>query len=350
MAPGKSTVLKAIVGGIQVQRGEILFRGESVAGLPSHQIVRRGLAYVPQRDNIFPRLTVQENLELGGNPLSGADRRDVFERIFELFPHLGTRRRRRAGSLSGGERQMVAIARALMANPCLLLLDEPSAGLAPSLVETLFEHIQDIQREGITVLLVEQNARRALAISDRGYALDLGQTRFEGAGPALLQDQKSRQSLPRWSCGRWVDCGLAQEGELTPRMDWPNGYSAAVSLTFDVDAESAWLSLDPDNAHRPGVLSQGWYGPRVGLPLILDLLRRHGLKATFFVPGVIAEAYESRIREILGEGHELGLHGYTHTAPRSKRRSKNEQNWAALARHSRRSVHTAPGIELPTVT
>jgi neutral amino acid transport system ATP-binding protein len=117
-------------------------------------------------------------------------RDEAFARIFELFPHLEPRRRRRAGSLSGGERQMVAIARALMAEPQLLLLDEPSAGLAPSLVDSLFGQIQEIQRSGITVLLVEQNARRALAMSDRGYVLDLGEAKFEGPGPSLLQDQK----------------------------------------------------------------------------------------------------------------------------------------------------------------
>ena len=146
------------------------------------------MSYVPQLDNVFPSLTVEENLEMGSLDRSRTD--EQIERMYELFPRLGERRRQAAGTMSGGERQMVAMARALMPDPQVLLLDEPSAGLAPAFVDAIFEKIAEINRAGVTIVMVEQNARRALAMSDRGYVLDLGRNRFEGPGEELLDDPK----------------------------------------------------------------------------------------------------------------------------------------------------------------
>jgi neutral amino acid transport system ATP-binding protein len=181
---GKSTLIKAIFGLLAPRRGRILFRGEDIAGARPHTITRRGLSYVPQLDNVFPSLTTEENLEMGS-----LDRSFTAERIaamYELFPRLGERQGQAAGTMSGGERQMLAMARALMSDPQALLLDEPSAGLAPAFVEAIFAKIQDINRTGVTIVMVEQNARRALAISHRGYVLDTGRNRFEGPGLELL--------------------------------------------------------------------------------------------------------------------------------------------------------------------
>ena len=143
---------------------------------------------MPQLDNVFPTLTVEENLEMGS--LDTSTTGEQMERMYELFPRLGERRTQAAGTMSGGERQMVAMARALMPDPRVLLLDEPSAGLAPAFVDAIFEKVEDINRAGVTIVMVEQNARRALAMSDRGYVLDLGQDRFEGPGKELLEDPK----------------------------------------------------------------------------------------------------------------------------------------------------------------
>jgi len=153
-----------------------------------HLITRRGMSYVPQLDNVFLSLTVEENLEMGA-----LEQRTAGERIkamYELFPRLGERRTQAAGTMSGGERQMVAMARALMPEPQVLLLDEPSAGLAPAFVEAIFEKIEEINSHGVTIVMVEQNARRALAMSDRGYVLDVGRNRFQGEGKELLDDPK----------------------------------------------------------------------------------------------------------------------------------------------------------------
>jgi neutral amino acid transport system ATP-binding protein len=185
---GKSTLIKTIFGLLQPRRGRVLFRGQDIAGAKPHTITRRGLSYVPQLDNVFPSLTTEENLEMGS-----LDRSITAERIaamYELFPRLGERQGQAAGTMSGGERQMLAMARALMPDPQALLLDEPSAGLAPAFVEAIFAKIEDINRTGVTIVMVEQNARRALEMSDRGYVLDLGQDRFEGRGPDLLTDPK----------------------------------------------------------------------------------------------------------------------------------------------------------------
>jgi len=185
---GKSTLIKTIFGLLRPREGQIFFRGEEISGPKPHHCTRRGLSYVPQLDNVFPTLTVEENLEMGS--LDRSKTGEQVERMYELFPRLGERKRQRATTMSGGERQMVAMARALMPDPQILLLDEPSAGLAPAFVEAIFQKVEDANRAGVTVVMVEQNARRALAMSDRGYVLDLGQDRFEGPGKQLLDDPK----------------------------------------------------------------------------------------------------------------------------------------------------------------
>ena len=185
---GKSTLIKSIFGLLPPRRGRVMLRGEDLTGLRPHSITRRGMSYVPQLDNIFQSLTVEENLEMGAHEPSEADAE--MDRVFELFPRLGERRAQTAGTMSGGERQMVAMGRALMPRPEVLLLDEPSAGLAPAFVEAIFVKVEEINDQGVTIVMVEQNARRALNMSDRGYVLDLGQNRFEGPGKELLEDPK----------------------------------------------------------------------------------------------------------------------------------------------------------------
>jgi neutral amino acid transport system ATP-binding protein len=185
---GKSTLIKAIFGLLRPRGGRVSLHGEDVTGIEPHSIARRGMSYVPQLDNVFPSLTVEENLEMGSLERSRTRRR--IGEMYELFPRLGERRTQAAGTMSGGERQMLAMARALVPDPRVLLLDEPSAGLAPNFVEATFEKIAEINEAGVTVVMVEQNARRALAMSDRGYVLDLGRNRFQGAGPELLEDPK----------------------------------------------------------------------------------------------------------------------------------------------------------------
>ena len=182
---GKSTLIKAVAGLVPTQSGAIRVRGGDIIGLATHKLVGAGVAYVPQVDNIFTRLSVQENLELGGM----AAPRDLQQRIAEmyaLFPDLARQRRLAAGKLSGGQRQMVAVARALMARPHFIMLDEPSAGLSPKLTEMVFQKLLDVRALGVTVLVVEQNAKAALAISDRGYVLAEGQQRFAGTARELL--------------------------------------------------------------------------------------------------------------------------------------------------------------------
>lgn len=187
---GKSTFIKAIFGLLQPRAGRVLLHGEDIAGRKTHDISRSGLSYVPQLDNVFESLTIEENLELGALARPDVDVTQRVEAMYAMFPRLGERRRQAAGTMSGGERQMVAMARALMPEPHVMLLDEPSAGLAPAFVDTVFEKVMEINQAGLTVLMVEQNARRALAMSDRGYVLDLGRNRFEGPGRELLEDPK----------------------------------------------------------------------------------------------------------------------------------------------------------------
>ncbi len=184
---GKSTLMKAIVGLVRVRAGSVHFRGVDISDEDPEQTVRNGLCYVPQTDNVFPSMTIRENLEIGAFV-----RRDDYQfridEMFELFPDLQRSARLKAGTLSGGQRQMLAIARALMLDPVLLLLDEPSAGLAPALVEGVFKRIRDINSTGVSILLVEQNARESLRISDRGYVLSGGVNQLQDTGPALLDN------------------------------------------------------------------------------------------------------------------------------------------------------------------
>ena len=185
---GKSTLIKSVFGLLPPRQGRVSLRGEDLSGLQPHSITRRGMSYVPQLDNIFPSLAVDENLEMGA--LKRGSARERIEAIYEIFPRLGERSRQTAGTMSGGERQMLAMGRALMPEPQILLLDEPSAGLAPAFVDAIFEKVEEINRHGVTIVMVEQNARRALGMSDRGYVLDLGRNRFEGTGRDLLHDPK----------------------------------------------------------------------------------------------------------------------------------------------------------------
>ena len=184
---GKSTLMKAIVGLVRVRTGSVAFQGKDISGYPPERIVRTGLCYVPQTNNIFPSLTIRENLEMGAF-VRKDDYRGRIGQMFDLFPDLAAHPGRKAGSLSGGQRQMLAIARALMLDPVMLLLDEPSAGLSPAMMQTVFERIREINESGVALLLVEQNARDALAMSDRGYILVAGEKRLEDTGKDLLDN------------------------------------------------------------------------------------------------------------------------------------------------------------------
>ena len=185
---GKSTLMKGIFGvSCKVRSGRVLLHGEDITGRVPHEITGLGMSYVPQVANVFPTLTVEENLALGGVLKRGEIKRRSQE-MYEMFPRLGERRSQRAGTMSGGERQMLAMGRALMSSPRVLLLDEPSAGLAPQAVGEVFSLIKRINATGLSVLMIEQNARRALAIADRGYVLEGGQERIAGTGQELLND------------------------------------------------------------------------------------------------------------------------------------------------------------------
>ncbi len=192
---GKSTTLNTICGLLQPRQGEIWHKGEPIHGRRAHEIVRRGVVQVPEGRKIFGRLTVTENLEMGA---FARDDKDVIqedmERVFALFPHLEDRRRQLGGTLSGGEQQMLAIGRGLMARPDIMLLDEPSMGLAPILVETIFETIQQINQQGTTVLLVEQNALMALSVANRGYVLQTGQIILQDTAANLQRNETVRKS------------------------------------------------------------------------------------------------------------------------------------------------------------
>ena len=187
---GKSTLMKTVFGLVRPRAGRVLLAGRDIAGLRPSAIARLGMGYVPQRENVFESMTVLENLEIGAAAARNGVPRGRTEELLVLFPRLAERRRQAVGTMSGGERQMVAMARALMPKPALLLLDEPSAGLAPLYVDAMFEQVQAINRAGVTILMVEQNARRALELSHRGYVLDLGRNRYEGEGAALLADPR----------------------------------------------------------------------------------------------------------------------------------------------------------------
>jgi ABC-type branched-subunit amino acid transport system ATPase component len=191
---GKSTVLKTMLGFLRPREGRVVFDGEDVTGWRPDRVVRRGLAYVPQGRIVFQQMTVEENLEMGAFTVEdGARVRATIERMYTLFPRLGERRGQRAGTMSGGEQQMLALARGLMIEPRAMLLDEPSLGLSPLFVDLIFDKIEELRAAGMTLLMVEQNAARALELSDRGYVLELGRNRFEGPGQELLADPRVRQ-------------------------------------------------------------------------------------------------------------------------------------------------------------
>jgi len=191
---GKSTALKSMVGFVKVSTGRVLFDGQEITGLRPDQVLPRGLAYVPQGRIVFPQMTVLENLEMGGYiERDGRRLREAQEQVFGLFPILSERQRQKAGTMSGGEQQMVAIARALMTRPKLILLDEPSLGLSPKFVSLIFERLMAMKQSGYTLVVVEQNAAKALAVADRGYVLELGRNRFEGTGVALLADPEVKR-------------------------------------------------------------------------------------------------------------------------------------------------------------
>ena len=184
---GKSTFMKTLAGLVQVKRGRIAFRGADITAHSPEQVVRAGLCYVPQTANVFASLSIRENLDMGAF-IRKDDYRGRIAELFEMFPDLAARPDRKAGHLSGGQRQMLAIARALMLDPALLLLDEPSAGLSPAITQQVFERIRGINRTGVAILLVEQNAREALQMSQRGYVLVAGENRLSDSGPALLHN------------------------------------------------------------------------------------------------------------------------------------------------------------------
>ena len=191
---GKSTTMKTIIGLLPPRAGSVNFEGQRIDGLPASRVISRGIATVPEARRIFPSLTVEENLEVGAfvQRLSLSKLRPQLENVYELFPRLKERRRQPGGTLSGGEQQMLAIGRALMSQPKLMLMDEPSMGLSPVLVDQIFQIIQSINKEGTSILLVEQNAQMALSIASRGYVMQTGRVVAEGSGEQLLQSDQIR--------------------------------------------------------------------------------------------------------------------------------------------------------------
>ena len=191
---GKTTTLRTIAGVMRPRRGKVVFDGQDLARVPPNKVVGLGIAHSPEGRRIFPRMTVRENLEMGAYVRTGADLRQDFERVFTLFPRLRERLTQTAGTLSGGEQQMLAIGRALMAHPRVLLLDEPSMGLAPVLVELVFSTIKDINQQGTTILLVEQNALMALSIAHRGYVLQTGRIVLADTAENLTRNEMVRKA------------------------------------------------------------------------------------------------------------------------------------------------------------
>ena len=191
---GKTTTLMTVSGILRPDNGDIIFEGESLTAMPPSEIVRKGICHVPEGRRIFPKLTVHDNLEMGAYSAPSSELNRNFEKVFAIFPILKERARQMGGTLSGGEQQMLAIGRSLMSNPRMLLLDEPSLGLAPIMVSRIFKIIQDINREGITVLLVEQNARAALQLSHRGYVLETGTIQLSGTGEELLGNEDVKKA------------------------------------------------------------------------------------------------------------------------------------------------------------
>ena len=191
---GKTTMLKTISGILKPEAGEVLYEGRRISGLEPHSIARLGIAHVPEGRHVFPRLTVMENLEMGAYCRKETSLLEEYGRIFGLFPVLGERRTQLAGTLSGGEQQMLAMGRALMSSPKVLMLDEPSMGLAPLLVDTIFGIIRKINQSGIPIFLVEQNARKALQVASRGYVLETGNMALSGSASSLLLNEQVRHA------------------------------------------------------------------------------------------------------------------------------------------------------------
>ena len=191
---GKSTTLKTISGLLHPKTGDVLYKGKSIKGVRAHKIVEAGLAQVPEGRHVFLHMTVEENLDMGAYTQPASTIAPNKEKVFELFPRLKERRKQLAGTMSGGEQQMLAMGRALMSHPKLLMLDEPSMGLAPLLVEQIFDIIRQLHADGTTILLVEQNAQAALAVADRGYVLETGRIVTEGTGAALLESDAIRKA------------------------------------------------------------------------------------------------------------------------------------------------------------
>ena len=191
---GKSTLLKSIAGTVKPRSGQIVYDGENLCGLPANKIVTRGVTMSPEGRQIFPKMSVMENLMMGGYTRKKDTLAPSFDRVFELFPILKERSGQQAGTLSGGEQQMLAIGRALMSSPNMLMLDEPSLGLSPILTETIFQLIEEIKKQGLTILLMEQNAFGALSIADYGYVLENGKITLEGTGQELLDNEKVYES------------------------------------------------------------------------------------------------------------------------------------------------------------
>ena len=186
---GKSTILKTVSGLLHSKGGSIEFMGEQIGGIPPHKVVAKGLAQVPEGRRVFTQMTVEENLEMGGYIQPGNQIEAGLQDVYKRFPRLQERRRQTAGTLSGGEQQMLAMGRAMMSRPKLLMLDEPSMGLSPILVEQVFDIIKELHKAGVTILLVEQNAHMALSVADRGYVLETGRITLSGPGRELLNDE-----------------------------------------------------------------------------------------------------------------------------------------------------------------
>ena len=191
---GKSTVMKAMLGLINLSSGQVNIDGKDISNLNPQDRVKEGIAFVPQTKNVFTGLTVEENLEMGAH-LRTDDSKNVIEEVFSLFPILKEKRTQLAGELSGGQRQQVALGRALMIKPTVLMLDEPTAGVSPIVMDELFEHILKVKETNVAILMVEQNAKQALNISDRGYVLVTGKNKFSGSGKELLNDPEVRRSF-----------------------------------------------------------------------------------------------------------------------------------------------------------
>ena len=191
---GKSTILKTVSGLLHSHTGSITFQGENIGGVPAHKLIPKGMAQVPEGRAVFLQMSVEENLQMGGYTRPAAEIPDSLERVYAQFPRLKERRKQVAGTLSGGEQQMLAMGRALMSKPKLLMLDEPSMGLAPILVDQIFDIIKELHKAGTTILLVEQNAQMALSVADRGYVLETGKVVSTGTGAALLQDESVKKA------------------------------------------------------------------------------------------------------------------------------------------------------------